>query len=160
MPLPKRTRNKNGRFRKKRSDTGKPRGPSKKKSQSKGTLPDNGMGQEREDHIIEKVAQLEEKKMIKKIDYDDAVRYTQRGGKKRIKQDSVNYTLRKGRRVVFKSKSAKSVMFPKGEPEYWYAEYGVEEDRLIVRLGDFIIKIPREKVESWFDIRKKGRCTE
>lgn len=77
--------------------------------------------------------------------------------KKIVKQDSVNYTLRKGRSVIFKSIKSKTDMFPNGEPEYWYAEYGVEEDKLIVRLGNFIIRIPREKVESWFNIHKEEK---
>ena len=76
-------------------------------------------------------------------------------GKKIVKQDSVNYTLRKGRRVIVKKEKRRSVEFPNGEPEYWYGEYDVEANRVVVRLGDFIAKFPKEMVMSWFDIQKK-----
>jgi len=44
----------------------------------------------------------------------------------------------------------RAVEFPRGEPMYWYGEYDVEAKMLEVRLGKFIVRIPQEKVLSWF----------
>ena len=56
---PTRSRNKDGRFRKKRSDTGVPRGPQEPKSDSKGTLSGPGVEQERAVDFIEEVESQE-----------------------------------------------------------------------------------------------------
>jgi len=44
------------------------------------------------------------------------------------------------------------IEFHLDEPDYWYAEFDVEEKKLSICLGKHVIHIPQETVLSWMMI--------
>lgn len=56
----------------------------------------------------------------------------------------------------------RDIEFHLEEPDYWYAEFDVENKVLDICLGEHVIRIPQETVLSWMmineyqEIHKKG----
>ncbi len=48
----------------------------------------------------------------------------------------------------------RQVEFPKGEPDYWFAEFDVEAKVLEIGIDEITIRIPQEKVLSWFMVNE------